>query len=340
MAIVDVNENAGEKTAESLRAMGVDACFIACDVTDKKQVQAMTAAVVDRFGHLDIAVNNAGISIPGNDESYAKEDWDKVIGINLTGLWLCAQAQAQQMMKQTPTEGKILNIASMAARISIPGAGGAYDASKAGVVHLTRTLASQWGRFNINVNSISPSHVMTPLFSHATPEVRQRIREITPMGHLQRPEDLYGPVMFLASSASNYVTGHDLLVDGVMFSSGPKGVVYALDAQTGQQRWLFEPHIDPKVMRNVCCGVVNRGVAVWRGKVFVVSIDGYLYTLDADKGAVIWKVDSITDRDRGYTITGTPYIAANVVVIGNSGAEYSDLCGGCPVMGIPPAIPC
>ncbi len=214
VAIVDFNEKAGKKTAEGLRARGVDAFFVPADVADKEQVQAMTAAVVERFGRLDIAVNNAGIGIPGKDETCAKEDWDKVIGVNLTGLWLCAQAQAQQMIRQQRTEGKIINMASMAGHISIPGSSGAYDASKAGVVHLTRTLAAQWGRFNINVNSISPSHVMTPLFSSVSEEGRQRIREITPMGHIQRPEDLYGPVLFLASAASDYVTGHDLLVDG------------------------------------------------------------------------------------------------------------------------------
>ena len=112
-----------------------------------------------------------------------------------------------------------------------------------------------------------------------------------------------------------------LVVDGVMFSSGPKGAVYALDAKTGEQRWIFEPIIDKDIFRKVCCGVVNRGIAVWQGLVYVASLDGYLYALDADTGKIRWKVDTITERERGYTVTGAPYIAKDVVVIGNSGAD-------------------
>ena len=112
-----------------------------------------------------------------------------------------------------------------------------------------------------------------------------------------------------------------IVVDGVMFSSGPKGAVYALEAKTGNPRWVFEPKVDADSMRKLCCGPVNRGVAVWQGTVYVASVDGYLYALDADTGTVSWKVDTITDRERGYTVTGAPYIAKDVVVIGNSGAE-------------------
>jgi quinohemoprotein ethanol dehydrogenase len=113
-----------------------------------------------------------------------------------------------------------------------------------------------------------------------------------------------------------------IVVDGVMFSSGPEGAVYAVDAGTGTEVWKFEPEVDPDSMRKACCGVVNRGVAVWRGKVYVGSLDGYLYALNANDGSVAWKVDTITDRERGYTITGAPYIAKDLVVIGNAGAEF------------------
>lgn len=112
-----------------------------------------------------------------------------------------------------------------------------------------------------------------------------------------------------------------IVIDGVMFASGPKGAVYSLDAKTGKERWAFEPTIDPGTMRKVCCGPINRGLVVWLGNVYVASLDGYLYALDANTGAINWRVDTITERDRGYTVTGAPYIANNVVVIGNSGAE-------------------
>jgi len=212
VAIVDVNEAAGAKTAEEIRAMGRQSVFIRCDVARRDQIQDMVGRAVRQFGRLDIAVNNVGIAILGADEEVRQEDWDKVIAVNLTGVFLCAQAEARQMIRQQPTEGKIINIASMSATIANCNA--SYDASKAGVVHMTKTLAAEWGRFNINVNCISPSYVLTPMHASTPTVVRRRIRELTPLGHVERPEDLYGAVTFLASAASNYVTGHDLMVDG------------------------------------------------------------------------------------------------------------------------------
>lgn len=217
VAIVDIDEPTGKKTAQEIRDMGRDSLFVKCDVTDKDEVEAMVAAVVARFGRLDIGVNNAGIGILGGDEDFSLDDWNKVIGVNLTGCWLCAQAEARQFLRQSPpetgkTEGKIINTASMSARIS--NCNSAYNASKAAVVQMTAMLAAQWGRFNINVNCISPSYLLSPMHASTPVEARQRIRELTPMGYVQRPEDLYGPIVFLASQASNFVTGHDLLVDG------------------------------------------------------------------------------------------------------------------------------
>ena len=212
VAIMDINEKTGADTAQEILDMGRKSLFVRCDVTDKDQVQHAVAQVVATLGRLDIGVNNAGIAILGADESLDQADWDRVIGVNLTGTFLCAQAQAKQMISQSPTQGKIINIASMSARIANCNA--SYDASKAGVVHMTKTLAVEWGCHNINVNCISPSYVMTPMHASTPVAVRQHIRDATPLGHVQRPEDLYGAVVFLASNASNYVTGHDLLVDG------------------------------------------------------------------------------------------------------------------------------
>jgi quinohemoprotein ethanol dehydrogenase len=113
------------------------------------------------------------------------------------------------------------------------------------------------------------------------------------------------------------------VVDGVMFTSGPMGAVYALDAKSGAVRWTFAPQVDLSVMRTLCCGPSNRGVAVWHGKVYVASLDGHLYALNASSGAIVWRADTIADRSRSYSITGAPYIAGNRVVIGNSGAEFN-----------------
>jgi len=212
VAIVDLNESAGTKTAAEIRSRGGNAIFVVCDVTRQDQIQRMVRQVTEQFGRLDIAVNNAGIGILGADEEIAQAAWDQVIAVNLTGVFLCAQAEAQQMIRQQPIEGKIINLASMSATIANCNA--SYDGSKGGVVQVTRTLAAEWGRYNINVNCVSPSYVLTPMHASTPTEVRQRIRELTPMGHVERPEDLHGAIIFLASAASNYVTGHDLMVDG------------------------------------------------------------------------------------------------------------------------------
>jgi NAD(P)-dependent dehydrogenase (short-subunit alcohol dehydrogenase family) len=212
VAILDIDRKVGPKTAEEIQGMGRDSLFAYCDVTSKDSVEAAVAAVVERFGRLDIGINNAGIGILGGDEDMPKEHWDKVIAVNLTGEFLSAQAEARQFLRQQPIEGKIINIASMSAQISNCNA--SYNASKAGAVQMTRMLAAEWGRFNINVNCISPSYLLTPMHASTPLVVRQRIRELTPMGYVERPEDLYGAVIFLASTASNFVTGHDLVVDG------------------------------------------------------------------------------------------------------------------------------
>jgi hypothetical protein len=112
-----------------------------------------------------------------------------------------------------------------------------------------------------------------------------------------------------------------VVIDGVMYTSGNLGRVYALNAATGAELWKFEPEVDMQVNRFTCCDQANRGVQVSGGKVFVGSLDGYLYALDAKTGAVVWKTGTIADRQRGYTVTGAPEIAGDLVVIGNAGAE-------------------
>ena len=113
-----------------------------------------------------------------------------------------------------------------------------------------------------------------------------------------------------------------IVVDGVMFTSGVEGRVYALDAKSGAEIWSFDPHVDGQTHRKACCDAVNRGVAVWQGKVYVAALDGRLFCLDAATGAVVWSADTIIDKVRAYTSTGAPEVAGNVVVIGNGGAEY------------------
>jgi quinohemoprotein ethanol dehydrogenase len=113
-----------------------------------------------------------------------------------------------------------------------------------------------------------------------------------------------------------------IVVDGVMYTSGSTGRAYALNAVTGEEIWAFDPQNDGQVNRYACCDEVNRGVAVWDGMVYVASLDGRLFGLDARTGAVVWEVDTFIYKDRAYTSTGAPEVAGNVVVIGNGGADY------------------
>ena len=113
-----------------------------------------------------------------------------------------------------------------------------------------------------------------------------------------------------------------VVVDGVMYMSGPGGMVMALDGATGAERWVFRPELDSRAYRTSCCDLANRGVAVWEGLVYVAAVDGVLYALNATDGSVVWSVDTIVDRDRAYSSTGAPEVAGDVVVIGNGGAEY------------------
>ena len=113
-----------------------------------------------------------------------------------------------------------------------------------------------------------------------------------------------------------------IVVDGILYTSGVEGRAYALDAKTGKEIWTFDPEVDGQIHRDACCGGSNRGVAVWKGKVYVGALDGRLFALDAKTGKVLWQTDTVVDHKRAYTITGAPEIAGNVVVIGNGGAEY------------------
>jgi NAD(P)-dependent dehydrogenase (short-subunit alcohol dehydrogenase family) len=211
VAIIGRTRRTAEKTCDSLKAFGVDAFFVQCDVSSPEQVEDMMAVVVQRFGRIDIAVNNAGGSPSDSAISLSRKDWDRTIGVNLSGVFWCAQAQARLMSKQSPVGGKIINIASMYA--SVAGGNCAYNASKAAVVHLTKSLAGEWGSVNINVNCISPGWMLTP-GNRVEPKLRKRMREVTPMGSLVRYQDMYGAVIYLSSAASDCVTGQELTIDG------------------------------------------------------------------------------------------------------------------------------
>ena len=185
------------------------------DVSDQDSVNAMVARAVHEFGRVDVLVNNAGTVWGAAPEDVPLEGWQKVVDVNLTGVFLCSQAAGRTMIERGEG-GKIVNIASVAGLHGAPAEvvnALPYHATKGGVIALTRDLAWKWARHGINVNAIAPGWFpsdMANFVIESNPELAQRI----PLGRFGGPEDLKGAIVFLSSRASDYVTGHTLVVDG------------------------------------------------------------------------------------------------------------------------------
>ncbi len=218
VAVVDIKRDYAEAVAAELKSKGIDAFAIEADVTKADQVQAMVQAVLKRWGKLTIGVNNAGIGLWAAAEEMTEEQWNRVVGLNLTGVMLCAQAEGRVMLQAG--YGKIINTASMSGHIvNTPQRQVAYNASKAGVIHLTRSLAAEWAPRGVRVNSISPGYTRTLLVDQllATPEGQAMEPEwlrLIPMGRMGEVTDLQGAVVYLAAECSDMMTGHDMVVDG------------------------------------------------------------------------------------------------------------------------------
>jgi len=200
-------------TVKEIKKLGRDAMGLKIDVSKKQDVEKMVQQTITKFGKIDILVNNAGILRMGNAENMKQEDWEKVIQVNLTGQFLCAQAVGKQMIKQK--SGKIINIASIA------GLGGyaqsaPYSASKAGIILMTKTLAVEWGQHNIQVNAICPGVFATDMTDNFLNDKQfvDMIKARVPLGRYATPDELVGTVIYLASKASDYMTGHALVIDG------------------------------------------------------------------------------------------------------------------------------
>ena len=213
VAVADRDPQTAQQTAADLAALGVRTLAVQVDVTDAGQVRDMVAAVVDAWGRLDVAVNSAGIANRSPAEDLTEEAWDAVVDIDLKGIFLCTREEGRVMLGQGA--GSIINIASMSGQIvNRPQLHSHYNAAKAGVIQYTRSCAAEWADRGVRVNSLSPGHTRTPMTVDAVPEMGATWLGNTPMGRLGTPEDLQGATIFLASSASAYVTGHDLVVDG------------------------------------------------------------------------------------------------------------------------------
>ncbi len=212
VAIVDINSQTAAAVAEDVRGVGVRSLALTVDVRDSVQVDAMVERIISEWGRLDIGVNNAGIGSWAAGEEMSDEQWRSVIAINLDAVFYCCRAEGRVMLAQG--YGKIINTASMSARIvNRPQKQVSYNASKAGVVHLTHSLATEWAARGVRVNCISPGYTRTSLVDQVADLVPGWLAD-TPMGRMAETSDLQGALVYLASPASDFVTGHDLVVDG------------------------------------------------------------------------------------------------------------------------------
>lgn len=212
--IIAVNRRIPEETASKVQALGRRFTAIRADLSSQTAIGDIVAQAVEKMGRLDILVNNAGTIRREDALAFSEKDWDDVMNLNLKSVFFLSQAAARQFIKQGDG-GKIINIASMLSfqgGIRVP----SYTASKSGVLGITRLLANEWSQYGINVNAIAPGYMAT----NNTQQLRddaERSKEILdriPAGRWGKPEDLQGPAVFLASSASDYINGFTLAVDG------------------------------------------------------------------------------------------------------------------------------
>lgn len=212
VAVFELSEAA--ETVKLITEDGGKAYSIIADVTDEKQVDAAISEVLKRSGTIDIVFNNAGICIHKSTIDATVDEWRKVVDINLTGEYIVARAAGRVMIEKN-IQGSIINMASMSGTIvNIPQWQASYNASKAGVMHLTKSLAIEWADYGIRVNSLSPGYIATPMSVDTPKELKDAWMPLMPMHRMGRPEELVGAVLYLASGASTYTSGHDLIVDG------------------------------------------------------------------------------------------------------------------------------
>jgi NAD(P)-dependent dehydrogenase (short-subunit alcohol dehydrogenase family) len=203
-----------EETAQRITALGRKALVLTGTVTSESDLAAAIDRVEAELGALTVAVNNAGIAGSVPAETMSLETWQKVHEVNVAGVFLSCQAEARKMLARR--KGSIINIASMSGTIVNRGLTQAhYNSSKAAVIHMSKSLAMEWADRGLRVNVVSPGYTLTPM--NKRPEVAEEIKIFkrdTPMGRMAAPEEMVGPTVFLASRASSFVTGLDLIVDG------------------------------------------------------------------------------------------------------------------------------
>jgi NAD(P)-dependent dehydrogenase (short-subunit alcohol dehydrogenase family) len=216
VALADWNENAVRSAADELTAQGHKAIAICCDVSDDAQVEAMVKQTVATFGHLDAAYNNAGVqNVLAETADTTREDYERVMGINLRGEWSCMKFELRQMRKQR--SGAIVNCSSLGGLVG--GAErGIYHAAKHGILGFTKSAALEYASRGIRINAICPGLIWTPMADQMVAagqgEALKAMEKSVPMGRVGRPEEIANAVLWLCSDAASYVTGQSISVDG------------------------------------------------------------------------------------------------------------------------------
>jgi NAD(P)-dependent dehydrogenase (short-subunit alcohol dehydrogenase family) len=216
LVLADNVEEGGQETLRMLKEAGADAIFVKADVSKWHDAATMVARTIEKYGHLDCAFNNAGIEGEGGQTHECSEaNWNRVIAINLTGVWLCLRAEIDQMLKQGKG-GAIVNTSSGAGLAGIRGMP-AYVAAKHGVAGLTRAAALEYGRQNIRINAVCPGPIRTPMMMRGLqrrPDLEERYVRSEPLKRLGEPEEIGEAVAWLCSERASYVTGLPMPVDG------------------------------------------------------------------------------------------------------------------------------
>jgi NAD(P)-dependent dehydrogenase (short-subunit alcohol dehydrogenase family) len=216
VVVSDVALEGGQETVRLIEEDGGQASFVEADVSKAAEVEALVGRALEAYSRLDYAFNNAGIEgrMATNTADYPEEDWDRVIAVNLKGVWLCMKHEITQMLRQGG--GSIVNNSSVEGLVGLPGTS-AYAASKHGVVGLTKTAALEYAQSGIRVNAVCPGLIRTPMverYSRGDAEIEAQFASVEPVGRMGSAEEVAEAVVWLCSEAASFVTGHAMAVDG------------------------------------------------------------------------------------------------------------------------------
>jgi dihydroanticapsin dehydrogenase len=214
VAVADIDEKNGTDVVAKLKSDGRDAIFVKTDLTVEADCENLLAITTTTFGRIDVLVNNAGIEISTPIHEMSVDEWDRLVDTNLKSMFLCSKYALREMMKAT--SGVIINLCSVGGLVAWPGIA-AYNATKGGVMMLTKSLAVDYAKYNIRANCVCPSIIDTPMTDASIGHdaaVKEQKAKLNPVGRLGTPEDVANAILFLASDASSFITGAALTVDG------------------------------------------------------------------------------------------------------------------------------